>query len=657
MVSGKAICSSAVTCAGLVPSLLKALRFEDVPSLRCVFTWGEALQTQTATAWAQKLQLIDLLISTECWLSLYADWSDAAARGLSTPAFRHVPGTKIYLRKVPDADDEVEELLLAGPMVSPGYTEVEKNAAVWFQADGENWYGTRDCVKRSEGGFVFVGRADDMMKVGGVWVDSKVLRQSLESLPGVSEAQLVGKAAYVALKSLEPVRDIRRELPADFSLFLLPSILRHPGTGKVDRKSISSLLSLEGASHRWKAELEKKEEEKREAEVSELMGWYALLVPVLFCPLLNLVLQQGLINMLLSGLGAWTRFLTPVVAVAEVLLRLWLLSFMILSTYNQTCNALWSSWGKHFPVGSIGLMVFLAAVLPILLLLVPCAPGLRQAVGRGRLLSWPLVAAVGFPLWARSAGTWWYKQGFSGTLRWYKLQAQRAFSSRSGDTRAACGRLGGRCKTAMLPLLKMLRLTTQCATCKKSFSKSDGYVDLTVEANWYCHSCWSWYLSKPQYNKCKIWPEQGASVEGSWHCAHTSQSTPESSGSNAGQSQSSTESYKDWGNQPPPRRRELQIPLNDIPGDAPKQPSGVSKSPIWQLVERATDLSFESLSDSMDESGVSSLRWTMLESALLREAGQKSLGWFLSLLPPPLLPHAAPPTFPHRPSNRLDDPS
>ena len=40
--------------------------------LRLVLTWGEALQARTALLWACRVRLIDLLISTECWLSLFA---------------------------------------------------------------------------------------------------------------------------------------------------------------------------------------------------------------------------------------------------------------------------------------------------------------------------------------------------------------------------------------------------------------------------------------------------------------------------------------------------------------------------------------------------------------------------------------------------------
>ena len=42
-----------VSCAGLVPSVLAALEPSDVPCLKLIFTWGEALQGHVAMEWAR----------------------------------------------------------------------------------------------------------------------------------------------------------------------------------------------------------------------------------------------------------------------------------------------------------------------------------------------------------------------------------------------------------------------------------------------------------------------------------------------------------------------------------------------------------------------------------------------------------------------------
>lgn len=169
-----AIVGNQATCAGLVPSVLASSPLE-VLSLRLVFTWGEALQAKVASEWAQRKHLVDLLISTECWLSLYADWTEHArlvANGvggscLDSPEFRAVPGAQVRIRMLEDRGtaDAAGELLVAGPMVMPGYTDAVRNDAVLMEDGGASWYCTRDCVAPRGRGFVFGGRADDMVKV------------------------------------------------------------------------------------------------------------------------------------------------------------------------------------------------------------------------------------------------------------------------------------------------------------------------------------------------------------------------------------------------------------------------------------------------------------------------------------------------------------
>jgi len=71
-----------VTVAGLVPAVLAGLEPERVPSLQMIFTWGEKLGAKTAQRWAAVgVHVVDLLISTECWLSLYADWGAWVRQG------------------------------------------------------------------------------------------------------------------------------------------------------------------------------------------------------------------------------------------------------------------------------------------------------------------------------------------------------------------------------------------------------------------------------------------------------------------------------------------------------------------------------------------------------------------------------------------------
>ncbi|CAK0896521.1 unnamed protein product [Prorocentrum cordatum] len=298
------------TCAGLVPSMLAAIEHADVPTLKLVFTWGEALQPVVAREWGRRVHLIDLLISTECWLSLYADWSRGCAGGSAPyagpsgsvgraalepprPAFRTVPGTRVRLRRVDEdgcgrsqsssssaqasvrtepREAERGELLVAGPMVSPGYTDEVLNADAFEEdSSGVRWYCTKDCVERRDGGLAFVGRADDLVKVGGKWTDIRELEARLLAMEEVSEASICGRSAFVALRGMPSglMPRLQAVLPQDFALFLVPKLPRSAATSKVDRQRLGLLLPSGPTEGRAQAEGRRCEE-----ELASMLHWY-----------------------------------------------------------------------------------------------------------------------------------------------------------------------------------------------------------------------------------------------------------------------------------------------------------------------------------------------------------------------------------------------
>ena len=65
----------------------------------------------------------------------------------------------------------------------------------------------------------FVGRADDLIKVGGVWVDMHEVEHQLAAMDDVEEATICGRSAYVVLRAIHDGRiaTIRGVLPSDFS--------------------------------------------------------------------------------------------------------------------------------------------------------------------------------------------------------------------------------------------------------------------------------------------------------------------------------------------------------------------------------------------------------------------------------------------------------
>jgi hypothetical protein len=519
-----AIQRNQATCAGLVPSILGALDPASLPSLRVVFTWGEALQASVARTWAQRLRLVDLLISTECWLSFYADWNSALQSERTSPLFKAVPGTQVRLRPIEDgstspADSNTvaTELLVAGAMVSPGYTDSQRSAAVFLEEGGVRWYCTRDCVERRGSGFVFAGRADDLVKVGGAWVDVREVQRKLEAFPDVAEAHLCGRDAFVALRSLRPVGaegkvlpELRRVLPPDFACFVVPALPRRPGTDKVDRRRLTELVS-----HQAVPSVLEMNARRCDEELDEVQRWYAPLLVLGFGALLQAawVVQRGddLFMVLLTGEVAAERTYAMLAlslgfqTLLEFYLRFFFLSYIVLASLIG-CGPWQEKYFHHFPFGVHGCAVFLVAVLPGLLCGVPALPGISKALQRGRFLSWPIVCAIGFPLWARSSGTWWARQGCSGIVKWYWQIAR------------------GKAKTIFRELKwsarKVLGVAYECNTCKARCDTIRGHVDRTVDTFWYCENCWKLYRKHRECGRCKRWTVRGQEEPetGGWLC-------------------------------------------------------------------------------------------------------------------------------------------
>ena len=109
-------------------------------------------------------------------------------------------------------------------------------------------------------------------------------------------------------------------------------------------------------------------------------------------------------------------------------------------TINRCCH--------YVPFGLHGALVFLVGALPRFALLVTAAPGAFKALRRGRLLAWPLVCLLGFPVWARDSGAWWADRGAHGALRWYGRVAKRRLAACCAPTRALARRVARACSEA-----------------------------------------------------------------------------------------------------------------------------------------------------------------------------------------------------------------
>jgi benzoate-CoA ligase family protein len=163
----------------------------DLSSLRYCVSSGEALPPAIFDAWAERfaLELVEVVGSTELLHDFIANRPGAARRGASG---RVVPGYEVRLvddAGAPAADGAVGHMLVKGPTASPCYwNRIERTRATM---QGE-WLRTGDMFCEEAGGFfVFAGRSDDMLKVGGMWVSPAEVEAQLVAHPGVLEAGVV----------------------------------------------------------------------------------------------------------------------------------------------------------------------------------------------------------------------------------------------------------------------------------------------------------------------------------------------------------------------------------------------------------------------------------------------------------------------------------
>jgi benzoate-CoA ligase family protein len=184
----------------------------DLSSLRLCVSSGEALPPAVFDAWKARFghELVDVVGSTEALHDFIANRPGAVRRGSSGQV---VPGFEARLvddAGYPVPTGTVGQLLIKGETLAPYYwNRLERTRATML---GE-WMRTGDMFwQDADGYFYFAGRADDMLKVGGMWVSPAEIEGVLVEHPSVIEAGVVGAAddsglvqphAFVVLKAGE----------------------------------------------------------------------------------------------------------------------------------------------------------------------------------------------------------------------------------------------------------------------------------------------------------------------------------------------------------------------------------------------------------------------------------------------------------------------
>lgn len=189
--------SGAPTLFGGVPTLYASILADPSlwfgPTLRRCLSAGEALPREIGERFRARfgVDVLDGIGSTEMLHIFLSNTADDVRYGTSG---RPVPGyaTKLVREDGTEAaGGEAGELWVCGPSSAVGYWNQRARSLSTFHGP---WTRTGDQYLCDESGvYTWLGRADDMLKVGGIWVSPFEVESTLASHPAVLEAAVVGQ--------------------------------------------------------------------------------------------------------------------------------------------------------------------------------------------------------------------------------------------------------------------------------------------------------------------------------------------------------------------------------------------------------------------------------------------------------------------------------
>ncbi len=166
----------------------------DLSSLRLCVSAGESLPADLFRRWKERfgVEILDGIGTTEI---LHIFLSNRAGQVRPGSSGAPVPGYEALITDdhgEPVRAGEVGNLRVKGASTMAYYwNQPEKTSSV-LQGDwiitGDKYYAD------SEGIYWYCGRADDMLKVGGIWVSPVEIENTLVAHPAVLEAAVIGKS-------------------------------------------------------------------------------------------------------------------------------------------------------------------------------------------------------------------------------------------------------------------------------------------------------------------------------------------------------------------------------------------------------------------------------------------------------------------------------
>jgi benzoate-CoA ligase len=230
----------------------------DLDSLRLCVSAGEALPRAVFEQWKRRfgIEILDGIGSTE---ALHIFCSNARGQLRPGSSGRPVPG---YELKIVDNEGMEVPQGEGGSLMVKG----ESNFAYYWNKHQKTretivgeWICTGDKYYQDEDGYYwYMGRSDDMIKVGGIWVSPTEVENALLEHPSVFEAAVIGVAdrdqlvkpkAFIVLKAgYDPSSELASEIQNSTKTQIAPykyprwiqfvAELPKTSTGKIQRFKI-----------------------------------------------------------------------------------------------------------------------------------------------------------------------------------------------------------------------------------------------------------------------------------------------------------------------------------------------------------------------------------------------------------------------------------
>jgi benzoate-CoA ligase family protein len=171
----------------------------DLSSIRLASSAGEALPPSLYTRFKERfgIDIIDGIGSTEVTHTFISNRPGAIRPGSSGLLVDGYDAALLDEDRRPVADGEVGSLYIRGDSTCDGYWNQTEKTRETFQ---DGWMRTGDRYSRDADGYYWhAGRADDMLKVGGLWVSPIEVENILLEHEAVRECAVVGREDADAL--------------------------------------------------------------------------------------------------------------------------------------------------------------------------------------------------------------------------------------------------------------------------------------------------------------------------------------------------------------------------------------------------------------------------------------------------------------------------